>query len=235
MKTKSRLPKFFRRLFTFLEIASPIVGVVVCVLVLALPSISDRAELELELGQVGLMPEPGALTVQVGDSKAGTLSIKNLQGTVSVKNPGEGALALTRWHTLPLIMAYAGFIAVLFDLLRRLFRNVEQGESFTERSVRLVHKIGMTILVFTLLSVAATAWHNHAITAYLEQHATVQGIKMAFTTPSGLYHITHSADNFEFHFGGAGILGVLTGLLVLSLGEVFRQGLALKEDSDLTI
>jgi hypothetical protein len=233
MKTSSQLPKFFRRLFGLLEIISPVVGVLVCFLMLALPSVSNQAEVELELGEVGLMPESGALTVQGSDSKAETISIKNLRGGLWVRNPGEGngLLALTRWSTVPLIIAYAGFFTLLFDLLRRLFRNVERGESFTERSVRLVHAIGMAVILFTFLSAAATTWHDRAVANYLNQHDTLQEIKMAFVAPHDNSVIVGS-HNFEFHFS---FVGILAGLLVLSLGEVFRQGLVLKEDNDLTI
>jgi hypothetical protein len=193
-------------------------------------------ELDLGLGEVGLMPESGALTVTAADSKDGAVSFNNLHGTVSFRNPGDEALTLIRWHTLPFFLGYLGFATVLFDLLRRLFRNVERGEVFTERSVHLVHLIGIAILVFTLLSAAATTWHNHAIRTYVERHAEaqgieIQGIKMVFTTPDASF-ITVNSRRYGFHFSWEGIL---TGLLVLSLGEVFRQGLALKEENDLTV
>jgi hypothetical protein len=236
MKTTSRLPKFFRRLFCFLEVASPVVGIMVCIFLAALPSVANRSELVLELGPVGLVPEPDALTVRLGEGDSAALTINNLQGTVSVKNPDPGVLALIRWHTLPLILGCAAFTAVLFDRLRRLFRNLERGESFTERSVRLVHQIGGIIIVFSLLSAAATSWQDQAVTSWLTRHATVQGVKMTFATPNeGGYRFTHNGQEVGFHFGGGGILGILTGLLVLSLGEVFRQGLALKKENDLTI
>jgi len=233
MRTRSKLPRFFHHLFAVLEVLPLIAGVIVCGLVVALPRISHNAELEVGLGDIGLAPESGALTAQAGDSKAETISIKNLRGTISVRNPdgGNGILDLTRWSILPLCLVYAGFITVLFDFLRRLFRNVERGESFTERSVHLVHKIGMTIIVFTFLSAAAATWHDHAVSNYLNQHATVQGLKMAFTVPHDNSFIFGSRQ-IEFHFSW---MGILTGLLVLSLGEVFRQGLALKEENELTI
>jgi len=147
MRTKtSQLPRLCCHLFGWLESLWVVGAVILCVLILALPRISNHAE--LALGEVGLVPESGALTVQADDSKAETISINNLQGTVSVRNPGNGngLFAMTRWYILPVVIAYVGFIAVLFDLLRRLFRNVDRGESFTERSVHLVHKIGMTII-----------------------------------------------------------------------------------------
>jgi hypothetical protein len=231
MKTRSQLPKYFRRLFALLEILAMVGAAIVCALILGLPRISDHAKLGFV---VGLVPESGALTVQVGDSKAESISINNLQGTLLVNSLGDGngLLALTRWYTLPLVIAYAAYIAVLFDLLRRLFRNVERGESFTERSVHLVHKIGMTIILFTLLSAMAAWWHNRSIITYLQQHGTIEGVKMTFKAPSANSIIVLRSDEFDIPISWGGIL---TGLLILSLGEVFRQGLALKQDNELTI
>jgi hypothetical protein len=236
MNTKNRLPKFLRRVFGLLEVLTPTLGGILCFMILVLPSISNRSELGLEVGEVGLMPESGALGVPAADSKAGTVSINNLHGTVSVRNPGHSALALTRWHMLPLIIGYLGFITVLFDLLRRLFRNVESGQTFTARSVQLVHVIGIAIIVFTCLSAVTATWHNRAIKTFLEQQTDaqgiqIQGIKMVFTIPYSNF-ITVNSRHFGFHFSWEGIL---TGLLVLSLAEVFRQGLALKEENELTV
>jgi len=237
MNTKNRLPKFLRRLFGLLEVLTPILGGILCFMILALPQNGSRySDLGLEVGEVGLMPESGALGVSAADSKAGTVSINNLHGTVSVKNPDDSALALTRWHMLPLILGYLGFITVLFDLLRRLFRNVESGQTFTARSAQLVQVIGIAIIVFTCLSAVATTWYNHAIKTFLEQHSNpqgfeIQGTKMVFTLPYSNF-ITVNAKHFGFYFSWEGIL---TGLLVLSLAEVFRQGLALKDENQLTI
>jgi hypothetical protein len=238
MKTKNRLPKIFYRMFGVLEVLAPAIGLLVCVLILVLPNFSGgRGNLELELGEVGLVPESGGLVLQSTDtsSPAGSLTITKLRGTVSAKNPGEEIVSLTRAHTLPLIVVYTGFIAVLFDLLRRLFRNVDRGESFNERNVWLVRKIGIALIAFAVLSAAATSWHGHTVRTYLEKHAEVQGIKMTFTAPDGVGLIRHGPDRLEFHLPGNGIIGVLAGLLVLALGEVFRQGFVLRQESELTI
>jgi len=235
MKTNdNKLPKFFHRLFAVLEIVVPAVGLILCIVVVAVPSLLHNVQMEMELGQVGLLPESGALTALGGNANAETITIKNLQGTVSVKSSADdgGVFAFTRAATLPMLIAYPAFLMVLFDLLRRLFRSVALGESFTDRSVHLVHKIGVTIIVFTLLSAGARTWHNHAVANYLGGHATVQGIKMAFTPPQASDVIIVNSTHLDFQFGWEGIL---TGLLVLALGEVFRQGLALKKENDLTV
>lgn len=234
MKTGISLQKLLCRLFGLLEIVLLISAVLLCVLVLMLPRISNP-DFELMVGEVGLMPESGALTVQADDVKAGSVSITNLRGTVLAKNSvdSKGLLAVARWHTLPMVVTLAVFAIVLLDLLRRLFRNFERGESFTKRSVLLVHKIGLTLIVFTILAAVVTTWLDHAVLNYLDQHATVQGVKMAFISP---YQpgITLKLGSREFDFN-LGWLGILVGLLVLSLGEVLRQGLVLKEDNELTV
>lgn len=123
------------------------------------------------------------------------------------------------------------FGAALLDLLRRLFRNVARGESFTARNIRLVHVLGISILAFTLLSGAMQAWYSSQIVAYLNQHAAVEGGHMSFASASS-GGLVVNGRHFDIPFSGRGIL---TGLLVLALGEVFRQGLVLKQENDLTI
>jgi hypothetical protein len=55
---------------------------------------------------------------------------------------------------------------------------------------------------------------------------------MTFKAPRANSIIVLSSDQFDIPRSWGGIL---TGLLILSLGEVFRQGLALKQDNELTI
>jgi hypothetical protein len=175
------------------------------------------------------------MTALVNDASGETIAITDLQGTVSVHGQGEGsALArFARAATLPLVIVNAAFITVVLDLLRRLFRSLERRESFSKSTVALVHKIGVTIIVFTLLSDAARTWHDHAVVVYLGRHATVQEAGLAFTSA------TANATVLKFGSKQIGIhvswSGIMAGLLVLSLGEVFREGLALKEENELTI
>lgn len=235
MKNRSLFQKILRRLFGLLEITLLIAVVLLSLLILTLPRLSDHADLQLLVGEVGLMPESGALTLQTDGVKSGSVSITNLRGTVLAKNSfdNKGLLALARWHTLPMVIFYAVFAILLLDMLRRLFKNFERGESFTNRSVLLVHKIGLTIIVFTILSAVVTMWLDQAVANYLEKHATIQGIRMAFITPykPGIT-LRLGSEHIDFDLLW---VGILVGLLVLSLGEVLRQGLVLKEDNELTV
>ena len=225
----------FRRLFGLLEILFAIGAILFSILIVALPEISNHAVLELELGEVGLLPEMGALSVQVDDAKGGSIGVTNLRGEVLATNAfdSEGLRSIARWHTLPMVVFFAVFAIVLVDLLRRLCRKVEGGESFSGRSVDLVRKIGLVIIAFTILSAGLTTLLEHSLAGYLAKHATVQGIKMDFTTPHhSSLTLKFGSQHFDFDIGWAGIL---TGLLVLSLGEVFRQGRELKEENELTV
>ena len=119
------------------------------------------------------------------------------------------------------------FLTVLFELLRRLFRNVGRGESFTPQSVRLVQSIGVSLIVFWLLSSFAVSWF-YAAYDFISQHTqiAVSGtpVKLPPAGPHGWFGEIHIFDWVFF-----------SGLLILALAEVFRQGLALKRDNELTV
>jgi len=124
----------------------------------------------------------------------------------------------------------AAFFTVLFDLMRRLFRNVGRGESFNPKTIRLVQIIGISLLVFSLISAFGEGIFHHALYAYLAGHSvlTISGTAMHLPMPKGI-EISGGGD---FPFGTPLFF---TGLLVLALGEVFRQGLVLKHENDLTV
>jgi hypothetical protein len=96
--------------------------------------------------------------------------------------------------------------------------------------VRLVQIVGFTLIVYSLVSAMAENWFMHAAYAYLAQHATV--------TISGTPLHLPAARGMDFpHINGFpfGSPVFFSGLLVLALSEVFRQGLALKSEHDLTV
>jgi hypothetical protein len=166
----------------------------------------------------------------------GTLTVTNksavadwMRGNVHVKvaDP-DGLFNVMKYHGLPLALMFTLFYAILFDLLRRLFRNVVRGDSFTRNNVRLVQIIGLALVAFSFASAAAEGWFYFALTDFLTHHATA--------TLAGAA-VPISGKTFTFGNNSDGIFNslFLTGLLVLALSEVFRQGLVLKNEHDLTV
>lgn len=152
-----------------------------------------------------------------------------MRGNVHVQvNDANGLFEVIKNHGLPLALMFTLFYAALFDLLRRVFRNVVRGDSFTRNTLRLVQIVGLALVVFSFVSAAAEGWFYFALTDYLTHHssATLAGSPVPI-----------SGKTFDFNDHGDGIFNslFLTGLLVLALSEVFRQGLVLKNENDLTV
>ncbi len=239
MKSNTRLPRFLCRLFLFLEVATLIGGILGCVSLFFTSkpgTMSITISSIREMNRVGLAPESGALVVQTDDPQPQSIKLTKLQGIVDGSGVSGGAAVAVwnKWFMVALVVGDVLFAVVLIDLLRRLFRNVARGESFTPRNIRLLHWMGMAIIVFTLVSSFSEAWSNHRVTAYLQQHATIQGPKMGFTPPPLVSDplFSYEAGNYRFQIGWTGIL---SGLLILALGEVFRQAAVIKEENALTI
>jgi hypothetical protein len=149
--------------------------------------------------------------------------------TLLVERAG-GLIEVAKHYGLPIVLVRMILFAALFDLLRRLFRNVGRGDSFTRQSVYLVQIIGGTLIVYSLVSTVMDALFEHAMFAYLANNAvlTVAGTALRLPAPDGA----------GFPHGLGFLLGksaFLAGLLVLALSEVFRQGLVMKTENDLTV
>lgn len=231
MEKINHLPKVLSGMFAAFEILT-LLGAVILAVWAFIPSTTPSG-FQLELPRVGLVPEAGALRLQSASAPAEVVTVRDLQGALMVDaGSGSDGLASRFIHFgLPMVLLYLAFGAVTFDLLRRLFRNVAQRESFTARNIRLVHVLGGAIIVFSLLSGVMQQWSSSQVVAYLNARAAVAGNPMHFETISNL-KLDLDGRRIAVSIHGTGILA---GLLVLALGEVFRQGLVLKQENDLTV
>jgi hypothetical protein len=224
------LPKLFRVAFAALAALAAFFAVCVVVAMLVDPTLPPDARFGPVKGVV--LGQPASLAVYPGtDGHAeSVLELRAFDGNVAVTvNRAAGAVRLFNGYGLPVLLVHAVFFATLFELLRRLFRNVGRGESFSPQSVRLVQIVGGSLIVFAFVAAIAESWLVYAMYGYLEAHT-----QLAISgTPVQL----PPADRppwlgYESPFGSAEFLA---GLLVLALAEVFRQGLALQRDNELTI
>ena len=221
------LPRLFRWVFAGLAVLAVLCAVAVCLAILINPKLPAGAQ----FGPVAidLLGEPGTVALRPagGDSD---FTVTALRGAVSLSSEKAGGLVevLKHWG-LPMVLMNTIFFAVLFDLLRRLFRNVGRGDSFTLQSVRLVQVLGGWLILFSLVSAFAEHWFNEAAFGYFAQHTTM-------TISGTTLHLPVPRDRILPHVGfpfGSPVF--FSGLLVLALSEVFRQGLVLKNENDLTV
>src|SRR5262245_52667719 len=121
MKTAILFPKLLKIFFAILEVIVLLGTIIALSLVAVLPRLPGKAW--YSLGPVQFVPS--AAPLEIKDTAAGDLELRDLQGIVTVTNEfGPGRLAALRWAIPPVILVYSLFFVSLFDLLRRLFRNV---------------------------------------------------------------------------------------------------------------
>jgi hypothetical protein len=224
MASVSFLPKLFRWLFTAAEVLCVVAAISIALTYLIDPRLPPGTQFgPLNVDFAG-QPGTVALTPANTDSD---FTVTALRGNiiVSVAQAG-GLIEVAKRYGLPAILITAIFLVVLFDLLRRLFRNVSRGDSFTRQSVLFVQLVGVSLIAYSIVSAYAEGWFATAMLSYLSQHAviTVSGTPLHLPAPE--------ATGIGFRLGGSAFFA---GLLVLAISEVFRQGLTLKSEHDLTV
>jgi hypothetical protein len=222
------LPRIFHWVFLVLAILFAWVAVVVAIVMLANPHMPAGAH--LGPAQFTLAGQPGTIALRSTGTDSDFLGTA-FGGNVSVAVEKAGGLVkLLKHYGLPLILTKMIFLAALFELLRRLFRNVGRGESFRRDTIRLVQGVGGLLILFSFFLAFAEGLFFHNVFTYLAQHAviTISGTAVHFPAPD---YEMFSKD----HGALFGSPLFFSGLLVLALSEVFRQGLALKDENALTI
>jgi hypothetical protein len=223
------LPKLFRCVFTVLAVLTALAACGVLVAILVDPALPPDARFGPVKADFLGQPATIALHLDADGQGDPVLSARAFNGnvTMTVDKP-SGAIELLKSYGLPLLLIYAVFFTALFELLRRLFRNVGRGESFTPQSVRLVQIVGGSLIVFSLIAAIGESWFAHAMYGYLVDHTQVAISGTPVRLPPG----DNSPVLGRVPFRSSAFL---SGLLVLALAEVFRQGLALQRDNELTV
>lgn len=222
------LPRLFRWAFTVLAVLALVGAVCVLAAILIDPHLPAGANFGPR--EVDFLGQPGSIALRStgGDSDFIVTALRG--GIVLFVQKAGGLIEVLKRHGLPLVLLHLLLFTVLFDLLRRLFRNVGRGESFTPQTVRLVQYLGGALIAFSFASAFAEHWFGEAVFSYLAQHTvvTISGTQVHFPAPQG--RLFPRIEGFPF-----GSPMFFSGLLVLALSEVFRQGLVLKAENDLTV
>jgi hypothetical protein len=223
------LPTVFRSVFTVLAGLAALATVVLLAVILLNPGLPTDARFGPVHGEFLGQPTSLALQPVAGDQGESVLSASAFSGnvTITVARPA-GVIERLKRYGLPLLLIKTVFLTALFELLRRLFRNVGRGESFTTKSVRLVQAVGAALIVFSFIAAVGASWFAEAMYPYLAEHTqiAISGTSVRLP-PAGDMPVLGRFPFISPVF--------LSGLLVLALAEVFRQGLALQRESDLTV
>jgi hypothetical protein len=224
MASVSFLPKLFRWLFTGVEVLCVVAAIGIALAYLIDPRLPPGTQFgPLAIDFAG---QPGTVALSPANNDS-DFTVTALGGNivVAVQQAG-GLIEVAKRYGLPAILISAIFLIVLFDLLRRLFRNVGRGDSFTRQSVLFVQLVGASLIVYSIVSAYAQGWFATAMLAYLSQHAVITVSGTSLHLPADI------AGGGGFHLNGSTFFA---GLLVLAISEVFRQGLTLKSEHDLTV
>lgn len=234
MKPASTLARHLRRLFFALQISVALLaGYGAIHFVLAGRASTATKPATFRLPPVSMRVSPRPFPFKLTGVEADSANLVALQATIVFRNARNvPATELRTWQFASAAVA-AGFFFVLFAQLKRLFRDIEQGVAFSSQSVRCVRQIGLLVLAFALIHPAIDAGAGAAAAEMANQHLALDGseLKFAPARKPALFGITFG-QFYRYESHGAELIA---GVLVLALSEAFRQGIALKEETALTI
>lgn len=144
--------------------------------------------------------------------------IQAIEDVVTIVQPANAARALefVRWPFIFCLLCTGLTGVAILDLFRRMLGSIAKKEVFTAANIRNVNRLGILFIASSIAKMLLAGWLVHRFIAFV-----------ALSQPLGKSVLESS---FEGNGSGVGI-----GLMILVLAGVFRQGLALKEDSQLTI
>jgi hypothetical protein len=196
---------------------------------------SDGPNVGFTFGEVSLAAAPNAVALVSDTAKPGSLELSDLRGKVKVDlcSSDSALVSAIYWSAIPAMAVATAFLVALFGSLRGVCANIERGEVFSERNLLLVRRVGWIFVANSVAGFAAAIWAAYEVGGYLNRHVALTGIGTGPLHPGGAGAASVEMASGTIPFSGPG--GLLIGLLVLTLGEAFRKGLALKTENDLTV
>jgi hypothetical protein len=152
--------------------------------------------------------------------------LRNLRGDLSLTAP-TAADQQFQWRTAVLkVMVELAVAFLVCHWMWRLCRHVENGDIFTPTNLMLVRRLGALLIIDALVGFGLGVWTANQLSQYIYDRVSFPGLELVPPSYSILVHARTA---------GLEINQIITGLLVLCLVEVFRQGLKLKHEADLTV
>jgi len=185
-------------------------------------------KLMVALGEISLRPKTGTVTLEAASAQPGALVLTGLRGPfqADLLSSDPALVSALRWTLFPAVVVLVTFTWLLCSALRKVCANIERREIFTDTNLRLVRRVGIILIVYAVATFLVQLLAARVMGGYLTDHVTLNGLD---AVTSGLQFNLTTSGAFPAE------AGIVTGLLVLVLGQAFRQGLALKTENDLTV
>lgn len=229
MKLFTNLAATLRVVFSFLRVASLIPVLLVVLGLVLVPWMKERLDpgtrLSVAVGEISLPGSETRIEPKQSDGDPAPVGIEEERGELKVDLLSlDGAGRLAVWQTLlPSKLLLAVFGWVLFGLLRNICANIGRGEIFTSRNVTMVETLGVVMIAYNLGCSGVEWWARQAMGGYIQAHFALVTPRVTELATGRLFDLETSPPS------------LLIGVLVLLMAEVFRQGLALKTENDLTV
>lgn len=236
MKHKSaRLPKILQWIFLLTEVLAIVAALLFIFGSSFALSVSKDAKINdwpLSFGEIGLV-----LAKDLPLNANGGVQIEDLRASLRTNDPVLAKAFLKELQ--PSMISFTLILVTLFvtvcEFFRRFFKNVSHGKIFEESNITNLHKIGAVMIIFTLTFGVFQGVAQSSSAKFIEQNVEMESILVSDRQPGS--PIGNIGLNLEI--GESRVLidfgGILSGLIIIALGEVFRQGLRLKEENELTI
>ena len=223
MKPTSNLITNVRRLFALGRGITVLGAVTIPILIFI-----QRPDITHDLGEVSFK-SLARVAKNTADGTNRNVEIENLRGNLSLQlvTPAERTLHRTVWS----VTSGVGLILAFFGChwICRLCRNVENGEVFSDGNLKLVRRFGWLLIAEAVALFAVQLWSAHYVASYINANLSFRGLQVA--SPNSADFLSSMAPTSA----DLAISQIIYGLLVLCLTEVFRQGVKLKQEADLTV
>jgi len=190
---------------------------------------NDHTKLTLDVGDVSIHSMPAPVAVHSNPGHPSPVELHNLRGTfqADLATDDPALASALRWTVLPSSAVLVAFSWLLFGALRKLCANIQGGEVFSESNLRLVRNSGLIMIAYIATAFVVQLWAAHAMNGYFEQHlASSNSLVSQFAGRE--VRLTFSPTMFAQG-------SLVTGCSLLLLSQVFKQGLNLKTENDLTV
>lgn len=182
----------------------------------------------VRLADVSLIFKGDGLALHTDRSNPGDLALHEIQGVLVANraSPDTELIAFLEGVLLvPCLLGFAYYF-LFFGCLHRVCANIEGGEVFSDRNVRLVRNIGILMVTYAIVTQVMMIITGVVLGLYLNNNVTVPGLDAKLDVLIRL----------SVGVGTNSPMGnLITGCVVALIGEAFRQGRALKSENELTV